>query len=170
MPFKKKNVLARKHGLSQARLPNGRRGKPHPIYIVWTHMKQRCFNPKAKGFKDYGGRGITVCGLWLSDFQVFYDWAVSNGYESGLFIDRKDNDGNYEPGNCRWVDRLTNNRNKRKRIIEVDGEKGDYDYWAKKLKCRSSRISLRISSGWSERRAVTQPVLPAGKGKTFCNG
>jgi hypothetical protein len=139
----------------------------HHLYSVWRHMKARCSNPKNKDFKNYGGRGISVCEAWKESFANFYSWAVVNGFRDDLFIDRKDNDGCYEPSNCRWVDRKTNNANKRKRIIEIDGERGDYGYWSKKLKCSPYRISLRISAGWSERRAVTQPVLSKGKGKTF---
>ena len=81
------------------------------LYIVWKSMNQRCFNPKSKSYKWYGGRGITVCKEWQDSFQVFYDWAKYRKKE-GLQIDRRNNDGNYEPSNCRFVTPLVNMRNR----------------------------------------------------------
>lgn len=73
-----------------------------PVYNMWKHMRARCMNKNDKRFKRYGGRGITICEEW-DDPQVFYNWAVSHGYKQGLTIDRINNDGNYEPDNCRFV-------------------------------------------------------------------
>lgn len=85
----------------------------HPLYVAWTHIKQRCRNKNDKGYKNYGGRGIDVCDDWYNNFISFYNWCITNGYKSGLQIDRVDNDGNYEPDNCRWVERFVNIQNKR---------------------------------------------------------
>lgn len=82
------------------------------IYGIWAGMKQRCTNQNRKKYPRYGGRGIKVCSEWLNDFQNFYEWAMENGYQDDLTIDRIDNDGDYEPGNCRWV---TSEENTRKR-------------------------------------------------------
>lgn len=73
------------------------------LYCIWRNMKYRCFNSHAVNFHSYGERGITVCDEWKNDFQVFYDWAMSNGYQDDLTIDRINNDGNYEPSNCQWI-------------------------------------------------------------------
>ena len=86
----------------------------HKLYPIWKMMKQRCYNPHCGNYKYYGGRGITVCQEWRKDFKVFYDWAISHGYQDGLSIDRIDVNGNYEPANCRWITMAEQNRNKRK--------------------------------------------------------
>lgn len=83
------------------------------IYKKFSDMKQRCFLKTRKDFQYYGGRGITICNEWLSDFMSFYDWAMANGYEDDLTIDRINNDGNYEPSNCRWVTMSAQARNSR---------------------------------------------------------
>ena len=91
-----------KHGLSK-----------NPIYDVWHNMKNRCLNPKNKRYDDYGGRGIAICDEWMDDLIVFVDWCNNNGYEQGLDLDRIDNDGNYEPKNCRFVTHQINQCNQR---------------------------------------------------------
>lgn len=101
-----------KHGMRNSRL-----------YRIWSKMKERCCNHNISGYKDYGGRGITVCEEWKNDFQAFYDWAMSNGYDDNLTIDRIDNNGNYEPLNCRWVGIEIQARNKRNNVyVEYNGE------------------------------------------------
>lgn len=88
---------------------------------LFEYMKRRCNSQKCKDFKNYGGRGIRVC--WDS-FEDFKNWALANGYAPGLEIDRIDNNGNYEPGNCRFVSHSVNNRNKRMRRDNTTGFTG----------------------------------------------
>lgn len=85
----------------------------HPLYHVWSAMKDRCSNNNNKGYKHYGGRGIYVCEEWKDNFQMFYDWCMNNDYSEGLDIDRRNNDGPYAPWNCRFVTRKVNIGNQR---------------------------------------------------------
>jgi hypothetical protein len=85
-----------------------------PLYSVWTNMRARCSKPNYRYYHNYGGRGIRVCKEWDCSFEAFQSWAFSNGYCSNLQIDRINNNGNYEPNNCRWVTREQNMANTRK--------------------------------------------------------
>lgn len=84
----------------------------HPLLSVYKNMIQRCSNPNTRYYKNYGGRGISVCQLWLDNFEDFYKFAVQNGWQHELTIDRINNDGDYEPDNCRFVTKAENNRNR----------------------------------------------------------
>lgn len=75
---------------------------------IYKGMKTRCFNPNSKSYKNYGGKGITVCNEWSEDFNVFYRWALDNGYKEGLTIDRIDSNKDYCPDNCRWISKSEN--------------------------------------------------------------
>lgn len=83
-----------------------------PIYWLWTNIKKRCFNPSSTRFFNYGGRGITMCDEWNYSFLSFCEWALNNGWEVGKQIDRINNNGNYEPTNCRFVTPKENTRNR----------------------------------------------------------
>lgn len=95
--------LSTKHGKSKSRL-----------YTIWKGIRQRCSNPNASGYKNYGGKGVKVCEEW-NDFEIFEKWAIDNGYSDTLEIDRIDSNLNYEPNNCRWI---TKSENVKKRMVE----------------------------------------------------
>jgi hypothetical protein len=91
-----------KHGLS----------KTHPqLYGVWLEMRRRCTNTKAQNYRNYGGRGISISSVW-SNPVVFVEWALANGWAPGLHLDRINNNGNYEPANCRFITPTMNNLNR----------------------------------------------------------
>lgn len=91
---------------------NGQETPRIKLYSIWQGMKKRCYYPKDVCFNRYGGRGISICSEWTNNYQAFKFWAILNGYQNGLTIDRIDNDGNYEPNNCQF---LTMSENLKKR-------------------------------------------------------
>lgn len=137
------------------------------IYHIWAGMKQRCLNPNCEGYKYYGGRGIKICTEWKTDFQKFYEWAINNGYQKGLSIERIDVNGNYCPENCTWIplpDQGTNKRTVRK--VEFKGEELTLKQWEIKTGIPSNTLYCRLYRyNWDVQRALTESVktLPLEK-------
>lgn len=142
----KKNGL--KHGMAT-----------HPLYVVWLGMKGRCTNPNHKNYEDYGGRGIRVCQRWLDSFQAFYD-DMGERPGPNYTIERKDNNGPYEPSNCCWVTRASQNENTRQtRLLTYLGATLSIGKWAKRLGIHRKTITARIDRyGWSVERALRTPA------------
>lgn len=98
-------------------------GTGSKLYGVWNSMRGRCERPTDQSFKNYGARGIRVCPEWSADFDAFRSWALNNGYQPGLTLDRIDNDGDYTPENCRWATRKQQANNSRANVlVEYHGE------------------------------------------------
>lgn len=113
----------------------------HPLNIMWSGMKERCKNRNAENYKWYGGDGITVCDEW-NEFANFYNWAIRNGWEDGLSIDRIDGTKGYSPENCRFITHKEQCRNRRSNVhITVDGETHLQCEWEEILGLRRKIIS-----------------------------
>ena len=132
----------------------------HPrIYNIYYGMKTRCYNKDDAGFLRYGARGITVCSEWLNDFFSFQSWALENGYRDDLTIDRIDNNGNYEPNNCRWADVETQTNNRGCTLkLTMNGETLSATQWARRLGMGRGTLYSRLNNGWSVEDALTIPV------------
>ncbi len=123
-------------------------------------MKKRCENPNCISYKNYGGRSISVCDEWKSDFMSFYDWAITNGYEDGLEIDRKNNNEGYLPDNCHFVTKKENGNNRRtNHVISFRGETKTLAQWSEILELPYKPLELRLNKlKWSVERAFTTPI------------
>lgn len=138
----------RTHGQSKTRL-----------YRIWCNMHNRCYNTTANSYKNYGGRGITVCKEWNDDFMVFYDWAIRSGYKSFLTLDRINPDLGYCPENCRWAtkkEQANNRRNNKK--ITFDGQTHTLAEWETITGVDQYNIYNRIQDGWTIKDTLTIPV------------
>jgi hypothetical protein len=138
----------------QERLWHHERGTK--LWYVWLSMKQRCLNPRNKDYPYYGGRGITVCDRWLV-YKNFRDDMGQPPFK-GAMLEREENNGNYEPGNCRWATRLEQARNRRDNKAVVYG--GHYFHTLKQaaefVGIDYGRVKARINNlGWSVERALS---------------
>lgn len=119
------------------------------LYSVWHSMKVRCYTKTSIPYKNYGGRGITVCEKWRNDYTAFRDWALGHGYAKGLTLDRIDNNGNYTPENCRFVDMRTQSNNRRStRHISYKGITQSVAEWGRTLGVRPELILDRLKKNW----------------------
>lgn len=135
------------HGLTKTRL-----------YRIWHHIKERCYNSNNNAYKNYGGRGIKMCNEWLSNFVNFYNWAISNGYNDDLTIDRINNNSNYEPKNCHWVNRTYQTRNRRNTIkFTFENESKTLQEWAGIKNIKYHTLYQRVYKlNWSIEKAITE--------------
>ncbi|SMC38217.1 hypothetical protein SAMN02745168_0607 [Papillibacter cinnamivorans DSM 12816] len=130
-----------------------------PLYKIWSGMIRRCENQKAAEYHNYGGRGISICLEWRADFQSFFQWAKRSGYRNGLTIDRINNDGNYEPRNCRWATRKEQSRNMRtNHLVTYSGATKPISEWSEMFGVSAENIRRRLQDGWPVRDALVTPV------------
>ena len=127
----------------------------HGTYSSWEHMHQRCSNPNYEYFDDYGGRGIRVCERWAS-FETFL--GDMGERPAGTTLDRKEVDGNYEPGNCRWatIDEQNNNT-RRSRRLTYGGRTQSYSEWSRQSGIPRHIIANRARDGWDSDRIFSTP-------------
>jgi len=135
-------------------------GKKKRLHNIWTDMKTRCYNANTPVFKYYGAKGIKVCDIWKNSFKSFYEWALSNGYEDDLSIDRINYEGDYEPDNCRWADLFQQANNKtNNKWVSYNGETKTIGQWEKETGLTWDIIDWRLKQGWSPEKALTLPRL-----------
>jgi hypothetical protein len=145
-----------KHGLSYT-----------PEYRAWQQMRLRCTDPNHEAWSSYGGRGITVCQRWLDSPAAFLA-DMGRKPSPAHELDRRDNDRGYEPGNCRWVLRPVNCRNRRSsRLLTHNGETLAVVAWSERTGINAAALLKRLDAGWAVDRALTTPVrhkAPNGAG------
>jgi hypothetical protein len=125
------------------------------LYRIWCNMKYRCYSKNAINYERYGGRGIKVCQEWQDDFKNFYDWAIDNGYNDTLSIDRIDNNEDYKPSNCRWLTNKEQAQNRRSNFnITLDNKTQCLTKWAEEYNIDGSAVRDRIARGWSFEKAI----------------
>jgi hypothetical protein len=118
------------------------------LYKTWESMKERCNNPHNKSYQRYGGKGIKVCAEWNSSFESFHSWAMAEGYDEGLTIDRIDNAKGYIPDNCRWVTTAEQNRNySRNHMITYHGVTKCLSDWADQFGINRATVLFRLKTG-----------------------
>lgn len=124
-----------------------------PEYTTWLSMNQRCTNKKDPNYKSYGGRGVTVCDRWGKSFECFLEDMGAR--KKGMTLDRINNDGNYEPKNCRWADKKTQGNNRRSNhCLTINGQKLTITEWSRQLSLSRSTIQHRLRAGWKNEDVI----------------
>lgn len=143
----KGNKNSVKHGLSNTRL-----------HRIWHSMYCRCYYSSTNQYKNYGGRGIKVCEEWkhMQGFINFYNWAMNNGYKENLTLDRINNDGNYEPSNCRWATKKEQSNHRTNNVYYTfNGETKTSKQWCEIYNVSQTTLLDRLKRGWSLEEALT---------------
>lgn len=142
-----------------------------PEYRAWQTMRLRCTEPTNPAYKDYGGRGISVCARWLDSPAAFLEDMGAKPTPEHELDRYPDNNGNYEPGNCRWATRKENDRNRRSnRLIEFGDETMALAAWAERVGMGRDTLRKRLEAGWTVEEALTIPSREKagnGEAKTY---
>ncbi len=149
------------HSLSYHQRPVGF-GVGTRLYATYRTMIQRCCNENSKAYKDYGGRGISICKEWRKSYNAFIEWSLANGYADDLTIDRKDNDSGYSPANCRWATSIEQSNNKRNNVFVIAwGETKTIALWSRDIRCKigAAALYLRLRNGMEPEAAISTPVI-----------
>ena len=145
---------SKKHGMSKTR-----------HHTIWKSMLSRCKTKTGGSYQNYGGRGINVCQEWADDFMNFYCWAIDSGYAENLYLERKNNNGNYCPENCAWITYKEQQRNKRNNhFLTYKGETKTMIEWSEILKINYGTLCYRINvAKWSVEKAFETPIKNVGQ-------
>lgn len=126
------------------------------LHTIWKSMKYRCYTPKWKPYKWYGARGITVCDEWKNSYLTFKEWAINNGYQEGLELERINVNGNYEPSNCKWITHHEQTLNRRDtlylRFTDTNETFRLSDY------CFSHQINYDTVNGWRNKNCANEKL------------
>lgn len=139
-------------------------GRPRPEYVSWKAMLDRCYRRTDRCFSRYGGRGITVCDRWRNSFAAFL--GDMGARPPGTSIDRINNDGNYEPGNCRWATAAQQKRNTSTvRLVAFKGETRPLIEWCERLGLNYQTAYYRLKQGWTPHDALSSPAAKSRWGE-----
>lgn len=134
-------------------------GNRHRLYSIWNNMISRVECENSPQYKYYGGRGIAVCKEWRNNYLAFKDWAINNGYNDNLTIDRIDVNGNYEPNNCRWITQKQQSRNMRSnKMYTINGVTKCLQDWCEYYDINRNTVNKRLRLNWDIEKALTKPV------------
>lgn len=136
------------------------------LYRAFIQMKTRCTNPGYRYFNNYGGRGITICDEWVNNFNNFREWALSNGYDDNLTLDRIDPNKHYTPDNCRWITQEEQNRNRRyHNWATINGVTKIISDWSRETGIHCNTIKQRIEYGHTDEEILYKGRLPGRQGR-----
>lgn len=128
------------------------------VYRIYAKILRRCFVTDDPAYKNYGGRGITMCEEWRNSFEAFSEWAYSNGYADGKTIDRIDNNGDYSPENCRWATPSEQaNNTRRNRNFTLNGKTQTLAQWCNEYGAKYGTVHQRLKMGWTFEEAISLP-------------
>jgi hypothetical protein len=147
-----------KKRISAARFKHGLAHKT-PLFQRWARIQTRCYNKNDPAYHNYGARGIEMCSEWRNNFMSFYTWAISNGWDSELSIERIDNNKGYFPENCKFATVKEQVRNRRvTKTAILNGQRKPLAEWCELLNLPYSTINVRLHKGWSDEEALTIPI------------
>ena len=123
---------------------------------IYNGMRLRCYNENSVNYKYYGGKGVTICDEWLLSFENFFDWAINNGYNENLTIDRIDSEKEYSPDNCKWSTKKEQAYNRSMSVkLTLNGRTMYMTEWAEELGIDKKTLSWRYRNGWSDEEILS---------------
>lgn len=125
---------------------------------IYNGMRLRCYNENSVNYKYYGGKGVAICDEWLLSFENFFDWAINNGYNENLTIDRIDSEKEYSPDNCKWSTKKEQAYNRSISVkLTLNGRTMYMTEWAEELEIDKKILSWRYNNGWSDEEILSRP-------------